>query len=119
MTSYAIALHILGKNLLHLNYLKEAKHFVTKAHFVITRLLTLDKKPDLELAIQVDMKSVLERLRSEELAEPGQVTGLGKKTLRKDYGPLTDDDIERSLATIKSGLASVTDDRDVVEERLK
>jgi len=32
---------------------------------------------------------------------------------------LTDDDIERSLATIKNGLATVTDDHDVVAERLK
>lgn len=63
MTSYAIALHLLGKNLLNLSYLKEARHFITKAHYVITKLVVGERKPDLELAIQMDMKTVLDRTR--------------------------------------------------------
>jgi len=51
MTSYAISMHILGKNLLMLNFLKESKHFITKAHYVITKMLVQGRKPDLELAI--------------------------------------------------------------------
>jgi len=51
MTAYAIALHILGKNLMNLDFLKEAKHFITKAHYVITKLLAMGRKAELELAI--------------------------------------------------------------------
>jgi hypothetical protein len=51
MTAYAISLHIIGKNLLNLSYLKESKHFITKAHYVITKMLVLERKSDLELAI--------------------------------------------------------------------
>jgi len=120
MTSYAIALHLLGKNLLHLSYLKESKHFITKAHFVITKMLTTAKKPDLELAIQVDMQSVLERLRAQEEEGPdASALKGGKRSLRKDTGALTDEDIERSLATIKSGLATVTEGQDSVQEKFR
>jgi hypothetical protein len=51
MTAYSIALHVLGKNLLNLGFLKEAKHFITKAHYVVTKMLVMDRKFDLELAI--------------------------------------------------------------------
>ena len=51
MTQYAISMHILGKNLLNLNFYKEAKHFITKAHHVVTKMLVLEKKTDLQLAI--------------------------------------------------------------------
>ena len=51
MTAYAIALHILGKNLMNLDFIKEAKHFITKAHYVITKMLLVGRKADLELAI--------------------------------------------------------------------
>jgi len=47
MTQYSIALHIVGKNLLNLNFNKEAKHFITKAHYVVTKMLVAEKKSDL------------------------------------------------------------------------
>jgi hypothetical protein len=63
MTQYAIALHIVGKNLLNLNFNKEAKHFITKAHYCVTKMLILEKKTDLQVAIQLDMRAVLEKTR--------------------------------------------------------
>ena len=60
---YAIALHIIGKNLLNLQFWKESKHFITKAHYVVTKMLILDRKTDLQLAIQMDMRTVLEKTR--------------------------------------------------------
>lgn len=119
MTAYAISLHILGKNLLNLSYLKEAKHFITKAHYVITKMLVLDRKSDLELAIQMDMKTVLERGRL--LAEGGDPDEkkAGKRSLQKEYGQLTEEDIERSLATIKSGLATVSEGQDSAQEKFR
>lgn len=60
---YGIALHIIGKNLLNLQYWKEAKHFITKAHYVVTKMLILERKTDLQLAIQMDMRTVLEKTR--------------------------------------------------------
>jgi hypothetical protein len=116
MTAYAIALHILGKNLLNLSFFKESKHFITKAHYVVTKMLLLEKKYDLQLAIQMDMKTVLEKTRylAEVVADPAMPDqkaaqgGKGKRAHSKDPG-LSEEDIERSLATIKSGLATVSE----------
>jgi hypothetical protein len=46
MTTYAIALHLIGKNLSNLKYAKEAKVFLSKAHYVSLNML-LNPKPDL------------------------------------------------------------------------
>ena len=115
MTQYAIAMHILGKNLLTLNFDKEAKHFITKAHHVVTKMLLLEKKTDLQRAIQFDMKEVLEKTRyAEAVSGPEE----GKRKGKKDHA-LTDEDIERSLAAIKSELATVSDGQDTVQGRYK
>jgi hypothetical protein len=115
-------LHIVGKNLLNLGFFKEAKHFITKAHFVVTKMLVQERKADLQLAIQIDMRNVLEKTRylAEVEAEEGAgggVKGRGQKRGLKKETALTDEDIERSLAAIKSGLATVSDGQDTVVER--
>jgi hypothetical protein len=46
MTSYAISLHLLGKNLSQLKYVKEAKVFLTKANYVAMNMI-ISPKPDL------------------------------------------------------------------------
>jgi hypothetical protein len=123
MTAYSISLHILGKNLLNLGFLKEAKHFITKAHYVVTKMLLLEKKNDLQLAIQMDMKTVLEKTRYQaevylDEAEKRKAQSLrGKKKLVKET--LTDEDIERSLATIVSGLATISEGPDSLQEKVK
>lgn len=112
MTAYSIALHVLGKNLLSLGFLKESKHFITKAHYVVTKMLVLDRKFDLELAIQMDMKAVLDRTR--------EVEGAKGFVQRDTHSQLTEEDIERSLVTIKSGLATVmTEGKDSAQEKFK
>ena len=90
-TMYGIALHIIGKNLLNLQYWKESKHFITKAHYVVTKMLILDRKTDLQLAIQMDMRTVLEKTRYlQEVESKGTNKNLsggnvGKKSkLKKD-----------------------------------
>lgn len=123
MTAYAIALHILGKNLLNLSFFKEAKHFITKAHYVVTKMLVQEKKYDLQLAIQMDMKTVLEKTRymAEVVADPaekGTQGGKGKRSQPKEQG-LTEEDVERSLATIRSGLATVDEAQDVAQGKYK
>ena len=122
MTAYAISLHLLGKNLLNLGFLKEAKHFITKAHYVITKMLVVDRKHDLELAIQMDMKTVLEKTRFQgEKGDPNEKrvwTKAGKRVIEKDtHGPLTEAEIERSLATIKKSLSTVPETAEVVQEK--
>ena len=76
-------------------------------------MLLLEKKYDLQLAIQMDMKTVLEKTRyvAEVVTDPDQKVAQGskgKRTHSKDPG-LSEEDIERSLATIKSGLATVSE----------
>jgi len=122
MTQYAISMHILGKNLLNLNFYKESKHFITKAHYVVTKMLVLEKKTDLQMAIQLDMKTVLEKTRymeaitaAEEAAKAKD--GGGKRKAKREQA-LTDEDVERSLSAIKSGLATM-DGQDSVQERYK
>lgn len=123
MTQYAISLHILGKNLLNLNFYREAKHFITKAHHVVTKMLVLEKKTDLQMAIQLDMKTVLEKTRYMEAVsavgeDAKQKEGAGKRKGKKEH-VLTDEDVERSLAAIKSGLATVSEGQDTVQERYR
>lgn len=58
------------------------------------------------------MRTVLEKTRylADIEAEDGaQITGNKKKKSLKKETALTDEDIERSLAAIKSGLATVSD----------
>ena len=117
MTQYSIALHVLGKNLLILEYYKEAKHFITKAHYVVTKMLVASKKVDLQFAIQVDMKTCLEKIRNAAVANIDKALEERKKS--KDEKVLTDEDIERSLAAIKSGLAAYSENTDLVQERFE
>ena len=46
LTSYAISLHLLGKNLANLKYFKEAKVYLSKANYVATHML-IKPKPEL------------------------------------------------------------------------
>ncbi len=57
MTTYAIALHLLGKNLANLKYIKEARVFLSKAWYVSINMLTLPK-PDLQMAISNDLNNL-------------------------------------------------------------
>ena len=61
----------------------------------------------------MDMKAILEKTRSIRDAEDTQkrrTLAQGKKLeLKKDATALTEEDIEKSLATIRSGLATVTE----------
>lgn len=57
MTTYAICLHVLGKNLANLKYYPESKVFLHRAQYVSTHLTTVPK-PDLVQAINVDIKSI-------------------------------------------------------------
>lgn len=123
MTQYAISMHLLGKNLLNLDFYKEAKHFITKAHYVVTKMLVVEKKTDLQMAIQMDMKAVLEKARhmqavaaDAEIAQ--QKAAGGKRKVQKEQA-LTEEDVARSLSAIKSGLATVSDGADTVQERYK
>ena len=47
--------------MLHLYFVKESKHFITKVHYIVTKMLVLEKKADLQLVIQIDMKMLLEK----------------------------------------------------------
>ena len=87
-------------------------------------MLVLEKKADLQLAIQMDMKTVLEKTRyltemealeaKAAAARSGEASSK-KKKLAKEH-VLTDDDIERSLSAIKSGLATA-DGPDAVQDK--
>jgi len=57
VTTYAIALHLLGKNLANLKFMKEAKVFLNRANYVSLSLM-LKQKPDLQLAITNDLNVV-------------------------------------------------------------
>lgn len=68
------------------------------------------------------MRNVLEKTRyladvEAEEGAGGGVRGRGQKRGLKKETALTDEDIERSLAAIKSGLATVSDGQDTVVER--
>ena len=120
MTSFAIALHLLGKNLMNLGYLKEARHFITKAHYVITKMVVGERKFDLELAIQMDMKTVLDKTRKlvtqGDPNAPKVIGASGKQLAERDSGALTEEDIARSLAAIKSSLTTVKEAPSTAEE---
>lgn len=120
MTQYGIALHIVGKNLLDLGYYKESKHFITKAHYVVTKMLVKERKADLQLAIQKDMKTVLEKTRYVNEMKADKLLATKGASLREqqtDNKELTDEQIERSLSAIKSGLATISNGADSVQER--
>ena len=57
ITSYAISLHLLGNNLANLKYFKEAKVFLSKAHYVSLNMMH-KPKPELQVAINNDMNNV-------------------------------------------------------------
>lgn len=68
------------------------------------------------------MKTVLEKTRYMEAVAPpedAQEKEAGGKRRGKKDPALTDEDVERSLAAIKSGLATVSDGQDTVQERYK
>ena len=117
MTQYSIALHIIGKNLLDLGYYKEARHFITKAHYVVTKMLVKERKADLQLAIQKDMKAVIEKTRYANEVKNDRLIESKGKIEKEENKEMTDEEIARSLSAIKSGLATVSEGADSVQER--
>lgn len=77
------------------------------------------------MAIQVDMKTVLEKTRYMEAVgapqteDTKQTDGASSKRKTKKDNVLTDEDVERSLAAIKSGLATVSEGQDTVQEKYR
>ena len=64
----------------------------------------------------MDMKTVLEKTRYLAEVEPGKEKS--KRGTKKEL-VLTDEDIERSLSAIKSGLATVSEGQDTVQDKYK
>jgi hypothetical protein len=83
-------------------------------------MLIVERKTDLQLAIQMDMRTVLEKTRYLAEVEDNEKNNnlaqgrAGKKVVLKKDLALTDEDIERSLSAIKSGLATVSEGKDSV-----
>jgi len=67
----------------------------------------------------MDMKTVIEQTRRLQNEGGDSVKKSGKRTLEKEIGELTIEDIERSLQTIRSGLATVTEGPDSALEKFK
>ena len=71
----------------------------------------------------MDMRTVLEKTRylheieSREANKKLADSNVGKKAKLKKDQVLTDEDIERSLSAIKSGLATLSDGKDSIQER--
>ena len=87
MTTYAISNHLLAKGLISLNYMREAKVFLSKASTLVNKVLNT-KRHDLQAAIQNDIAAL----------------GRAMRTFANAKVEPTEEQIERTFTSIKTEL---------------